>query len=95
MPLFVADPARSAEVGRDLAARVPPDVAGLRRPGRQAQIAPASVPSLACFRRRRGEPTAKRRAKKPGKETPEEKSKRHAAMEERVKKRLAARAALT
>ncbi len=30
----------------------------------------------------------------PGKETPEEKSKRHAAMEERVKKKLAARAAL-
>jgi hypothetical protein len=54
---------------------------------------PASA-FAACFDAT-GKPKAQRRAKKPGVETPEEKSKRHEAMAERIKKRLAARAALT
>ena len=52
---------------------------------------PASA-FTACFDAT-GKPKAQRRAK-PGKETPEEKSRRYAEMEERVKKKLAARAAL-
>ena len=54
---------------------------------------PASA-FAACFDSD-GKPKAKRRAKQSGTETPEEKSKRHEAMAERIKKRLAARAALT
>ena len=90
MPLFVPPASQVKWIGisRQDAAEVAGLVewaAGTDRPGRSF---------LACFGSD-GKITAKRRAKKPADETPEEKAKRYEAMEERVKKKLAARAALT